>query len=97
MGLNDTYKGFRSNILMMSLLPNIRHAYSVIIQEETQQQFLSNPTKNFTIATHGQGQTNQKNYKGKYCEHCSRTDHSINECRTLKFHCNFCDKRTHKR
>jgi len=37
-GLNHTYKGVRSNILMMSPLLNIRNTYSLIIQEETQQQ-----------------------------------------------------------
>jgi len=37
MGLNDAYKGVRSNILVMSPLSNIRQAYSLIIPDETQQ------------------------------------------------------------
>ncbi|XP_016443550.1 uncharacterized protein LOC107768899 [Nicotiana tabacum] len=36
MGLNDTYNVVRSNVLMMSPLPNVRQAYSLVIQEETQ-------------------------------------------------------------
>jgi len=41
MGLNDSFKKFRSNILVMSPLPNVRQAYSLIVQEETQQQMNS--------------------------------------------------------
>jgi hypothetical protein len=36
MGLNDNYNGVRSNILTMSPLPNVRQAYSLVIQNETQ-------------------------------------------------------------
>lgn len=35
MGLNDTYSTVRTNILMMSPLPNVRQAYSLVIQDET--------------------------------------------------------------
>jgi hypothetical protein len=35
MGLNDTYNGVRSNILMMSPLLNVRQAYSLVVQDET--------------------------------------------------------------
>ncbi|KAL6335764.1 hypothetical protein AAG906_039527 [Vitis piasezkii] len=31
----------------------------------------------------------------KMCDHCNRSGHTIDECRTLKFHCKFCDKRGH--
>jgi len=31
MGLNDSYNTIRNNILMMSLLPNVRQAYSLVI------------------------------------------------------------------
>ncbi|WJZ85554.1 hypothetical protein VitviT2T_005081 [Vitis vinifera] len=50
MGLNESYKAVRSNILMMSPLPNVRQAYSLIIQEEMQRQVSSEPTENFSIA-----------------------------------------------
>ncbi|KAI5334322.1 hypothetical protein L3X38_024455 [Prunus dulcis] len=36
MGLNDTYNGVRSNIVMMTSLPNVHQAYSLVIQDETQ-------------------------------------------------------------
>ena len=38
MGLNDTYNVVRSNILMITPLPNVRQAYSVVIQVEMQRQ-----------------------------------------------------------
>lgn len=36
MGLNDIYSGVRSNILMISPLPNVHQAYSLVIQDEMQ-------------------------------------------------------------
>ena len=50
MGLNDIYYVIRTNILMMSPLPNVRQAYSLVIQDETQRQMTSESTKNFSIA-----------------------------------------------
>jgi hypothetical protein len=50
MGLNDTYSTVRTNILMMSPLPNVRQAYSLVIQDETQRQMTSETTENFSIA-----------------------------------------------
>ncbi|KAI4296877.1 hypothetical protein L6164_036796 [Bauhinia variegata] len=40
-GLNDAYNTVRSNILMMSPLPNVRQADSLVIQEETQRHMTS--------------------------------------------------------
>ena len=96
MGLNDSFKTIRSNILVMNPLPNVRQAYSLIVQEETQQQMNSNPVKIFSIAASVQGRSaNWKQSKGKTCEHCNKPGHTIDECRTLKFHCTYCDRRGH--
>lgn len=95
MGLNESYKTVRSNILMMSPLPNVRQAYSLIIQEETQRQMTSESTESFSIAAAVQNRTTHTKFKDKVCDHCNRSGHTINECRTLKFHCKFCDKRGH--
>ncbi|KAH7569016.1 hypothetical protein JRO89_XS06G0089500 [Xanthoceras sorbifolium] len=38
MGLNDSYNVVRSNILMITPLPNVRQAYSLVNQEEMQRQ-----------------------------------------------------------
>ncbi|XP_060181947.1 uncharacterized protein LOC132611543 [Lycium barbarum] len=38
MGLNDAYTGVKSNILMMSPLPNVNVAYSLLVQDEKQRE-----------------------------------------------------------
>ncbi|RVX15598.1 Retrovirus-related Pol polyprotein from transposon RE1 [Vitis vinifera] len=93
MGLDESYKVVRSNILMMSPLPNVRQAYSLIVQEEMQRQVSSEPTENFSIATAVPRKGG--NPRQKMCDHCNRSGHAVDECRTLKFHCKFCDKRGH--
>ncbi|KAL3511008.1 hypothetical protein ACH5RR_030409 [Cinchona calisaya] len=96
MGLNESYKGVRSNILMMTPLPNVRQAYSLVIQEQIQRQLSSEPepTENFTIAANVQSKAfGIKNTKT--CDHCHRSGHTIEECRTLKYYCKFCDKSGH--
>lgn len=96
MGLNDVFKAARSNILMMNLLPNVRQAYSLVIQEEMQRQVSSDTPENFSIAAAVQGKSfPSKNSKEKLCDHRHRTGHIIADCRTLKYHCTFCDKRGH--
>ncbi|XP_019227222.1 PREDICTED: uncharacterized protein LOC109208553 [Nicotiana attenuata] len=43
MGLNDSYGQARGNILMMNPLPNINHAYSLELQDESQKEIYVNP------------------------------------------------------
>ncbi|XP_015160610.1 uncharacterized protein [Solanum tuberosum] len=38
MGLNETYAPARSNILIIKLLPNLNHAYSLLLQDENQRE-----------------------------------------------------------
>ncbi|KAK3026447.1 hypothetical protein RJ639_041857 [Escallonia herrerae] len=97
MGLHDTYNVVRTNSLMISPLPNVQHAYSLVIQEETQRQMTLESTENFSIAAaiqrHGNNFSNKS--KDKHCEHCNREGHTIESCRTLKFHCKYCDRKGH--
>ncbi|KAL5779729.1 hypothetical protein ACOSQ2_010466 [Xanthoceras sorbifolium] len=97
MGLNNTYNVIRSNIVMMTPLPNVRQDYSLVIQEETQRQMTTESTENFSIAAAVHWKTNNSlnNNKDKYCDHCNRTSHTIENCRTLKFHCKYCNKKGH--
>ncbi|KAL3499634.1 hypothetical protein ACH5RR_038727 [Cinchona calisaya] len=81
---------------MMTPLSNVRQAYSLVIQEQTQRQLSSEPerTENFTIAANVQSKASGiKNTK--MCDHCHRSGHTIEECRTLKYYCKFCDKSRH--
>uniref|UniRef100_A0A1S4BBM9 Retrotransposon Copia-like N-terminal domain-containing protein n=1 Tax=Nicotiana tabacum TaxID=4097 RepID=A0A1S4BBM9_TOBAC len=43
MGLNDSYGQARGTILMMNPLPSINHAYSLVLQDESQKEVFSNP------------------------------------------------------
>lgn len=43
MGLNDTFIGVRSNILLSSPLPSIGQAYSLVIQDEKQREIHATP------------------------------------------------------
>ncbi|KAK3002667.1 hypothetical protein RJ639_019973 [Escallonia herrerae] len=97
MGLHDTYNIVRTNILMMSPLPNVRQAYSLVIQEETQRQITPESTEIFSIAAAIQRRGNNfsNKSKDKHCEHCNREGHTIESCRTLKFHCKYCDRKGH--
>ncbi|KAK2993289.1 hypothetical protein RJ640_022128 [Escallonia rubra] len=97
MGLHDTYNVVRTNILMMSPLPNVQQAYSLVIQEETQRQMTPESTENFSIAaaTQRRGNKFSNKSKDKHCEHCNREGHTIESCRTLKFHCKYCDRKGH--
>lgn len=97
MGLNDTYSSVRSNILMISPLPKVRQAYSLVIQDEMQREVTSETTENFSIVAAVQNHLNNSSnkLKDKYCDHCHRDGHTIENCRTLKFYCKHCDKRGH--
>ncbi|XP_015170405.1 uncharacterized protein [Solanum tuberosum] len=44
MGLNDTFVGVRSNVLLSAPLPNIGQAYSLVIQDEKQREIHATPT-----------------------------------------------------
>ncbi|XP_075108709.1 uncharacterized protein LOC142180392 [Nicotiana tabacum] len=43
MGLNDSYGQARGIILMMNPLPNINHAYSLVLLDESQREIFANP------------------------------------------------------
>lgn len=53
--------------------------------------------ENFSIAAavHGKANNSLNNRKDKYCDHCNRVGHTIENCRTLKFHCKYCDNKGH--
>ncbi|KAL5837710.1 hypothetical protein ACOSQ3_014879 [Xanthoceras sorbifolium] len=62
-----------------------------------QRQVTSETTENFSIATAIQNHSNNfsNKLKNKYCEHCNKEGHTIENCRTLKFHCKHCDRKGH--
>lgn len=95
MGLNDNFGTVCSNILMMSLLPNVQQTYSFIVQDETQRQITFGTTKNFSIAAVLQSRQDHYKNKGKQCDHCNKDGHTIENCHTLKYFYKICGKRGH--
>ncbi|XP_068331494.1 uncharacterized protein [Pyrus communis] len=94
MGLNDVHDTVRTSILMMTPLPNIHQAYSFVSNHEQQRQLKSKqrqklPSDNFSLAAVVQTHSDQ------HYDHYNREGHTIDNCNTLKYHCNFCDKRGH--
>nr|XP_009763850.1 PREDICTED: uncharacterized protein LOC104215692 [Nicotiana sylvestris] len=90
MGLNDTYSPVRSNILMMSPLPNINIAYSLLVQDERQREVYVNPQfpgdSSSFLATRQNilGQKSQSSdFKGRknnlICSHCKKPGHSVDK------------------
>lgn len=79
MGLNDAYNVVRTNILMISPLPNVCQAYSLVIQDEAQQQMTSESSEHFSITAVVQSRTsNSLNHsRAKHCEHCNKAGHTI--------------------
>ncbi|XP_060191013.1 uncharacterized protein LOC132620365 [Lycium barbarum] len=91
MGLNDTYGPVRSNILMISPLPNVNLAYSLLIQDEKQReiyvnsQFPGDSSSYLAVQQHSSTNKPQNyEYKGKrnnlICSHCKKPGHSIDKC-----------------
>ncbi|KAI5338447.1 hypothetical protein L3X38_017718 [Prunus dulcis] len=93
MGLNDTFSGVRSNILMITPLPKVRQAYSLVIQDETQRQMTSGTTENFSIAAAIQSRPN--NSKNKHCDHCDRNGHVVTRAPSRSNHMGLFHMRAH--
>ncbi|VFQ93811.1 unnamed protein product [Cuscuta campestris] len=94
MGLNDSFKTARGNILMMKPLPNLNQAYKLINQEESQRDCtniapLAYESTAMASIHHTKSQSSNKpvygitpsGKKSKYfCQHCKVFGHSIERC-----------------
>ena len=82
MGLNDSYKIVRGQILMMKPLPSLSAAYSLIIQEE-RQRTISIPSiiNNDAIAMNVTSESFvSKSKKSLICIHYKKTGHTKSNC-----------------
>jgi len=96
MGLNDSYKAIRGQILLLNPLPDVRQAYSSIIQEEKQHNLNdTHETKETTamavqrdeltalVVRSRQGtsfRSNSFNRKPLHCSYCDN-DHHVRDTR----------------
>lgn len=80
MGLNDSYKAIRGQILMMNPLPNISTVHSLLIHEERQRDISSNPN----VVTEAMAmQVNQSSKRNLNCSHCKKSGHVKSTCYRL--------------
>lgn len=75
---------------MMVFLPNVHHAYLLLVQEKTQRQVFVEPIDNFSIIIVVQGHS--KPPKDMICEHSHHLEHLVDECKTFKYNCK-CDQK----
>jgi len=95
MGLNESYTSVRGNILMMTPFPSLSQIYSLLVQEERQRQVRQENQFQIESASFNASSSNNNDVKalpgrkseGKrphlYCEHCKRTNHTIEKCYKL--------------
>lgn len=97
MGLNDSYSSARGQILMMSPLPSLSQAFSLVKQDEKQKQgtynphtFVANVKSNPVSTSQGgsqsgksSGPANQNNRSSLKCSHCNKEGHTREQCYKL--------------
>nr|XP_016444664.1 PREDICTED: uncharacterized protein LOC107769920 [Nicotiana tabacum] len=90
MGLNDTYASVNNNILMLSPLPTVEHAYSLLMQDEKQREVYINsqfPGDSSSFMDANQNHPSQKfgnsDFKGKKnnlsCSYHKKPGHSMDK------------------
>lgn len=94
MGLNESYKTVRGNILMISPLPSVSHAYQMILKEEKQRDVYSTSRiQNDSAALYsGNDRFGKTQPKGNnpgavadkrtqlFCRYCKKQGHAIEKC-----------------
>ncbi|XP_070014847.1 uncharacterized protein [Nicotiana sylvestris] len=88
MGLNETYSQPRSQILMMSHVPTVNKAYSMIVSEESQRAlgkfFQSIDIGDGTTLFTNKGMNSGNNYKPRrgnlLCDYCNYKGHTRDTC-----------------
>ena len=85
MGLNDSYKVLRGQILMMKPLPTISTTYSMILQEERQRGITVSPTLNSDAIDMHVSSDNISNTSKKFLvsTHCKKNGHTKSQCYRL--------------
>ncbi|XP_012828841.1 PREDICTED: uncharacterized protein LOC105950068 [Erythranthe guttata] len=92
MGLNDSYKNARGQILLLKPVPDIREAYNMVTQEEKQRE-VGNGAANelFSVAAAMRtSKVHTKSFGNSYsktedhfCHYCKKDGHNISTCHKL--------------
>ncbi|KAJ0031388.1 hypothetical protein Pint_13660 [Pistacia integerrima] len=88
MGLNETYIQARGQILMMTPLPSINQAYSMLITEESQRNIntvspVDTPLEPTVLFSSSHQSTKSKKNWNLVCEHCNVKGHKKENCYRL--------------
>ncbi|KAJ0047651.1 hypothetical protein Pint_15569 [Pistacia integerrima] len=88
MGLNETYIQARGQILMMTHLPSINQAYSMLITEESQRNIntfspADTPLETTVLFSSSHQSTKLKKNWNLVCEHCNVKGHKKENCYRL--------------
>ncbi|XP_075096212.1 uncharacterized protein LOC142174332 [Nicotiana tabacum] len=95
-GLSDSFEQARSQILLMSILPSINKAYTMVVQDESRRMITGanygnagniEPTALFTAQS---GNKQRRNYSLE-CDFCHLKGHTRKDCYKL-MKCEFCNK-----
>ncbi|XP_023759855.1 uncharacterized protein LOC111908259 [Lactuca sativa] len=83
-GLDDSYKVVRGQILMTKPLPTVSTAYSLILQEERQRGInTSTPINTDIIAMNASVENSAMSKKSLVCNHCKKPGHTKSQCYRL--------------
>lgn len=82
MGLNESYSTVRSQILLMSPLPSVNHAYSMIMQEESHRKHSSSNIGDDLVPFSLVQMVQKKRFTG-ICDHCKVKRHKRETCYKL--------------
>ncbi|KAK9079847.1 hypothetical protein SSX86_001520 [Deinandra increscens subsp. villosa] len=80
MGLDPSYDTVRGNILMMSHLPSVNKAYSLLIQDEKQREIHSSSP---FVSENSAMYVDSNSKKSLICSHCKKTGHHVSKCYRL--------------
>lgn len=92
MGLNERYTNIRGHILLLSPLPDLAHAYSMLLQEENQRDFHTDSLSSehtvmnvkFSPNNAGKPKSNRKVADPSlFCDHCNISGHTRDKCFVL--------------
>ncbi|XP_020235521.1 uncharacterized protein LOC109815266 [Cajanus cajan] len=82
MGLNEGYSHIRGQILLMDPIPSIEKVFSLVMQEEKQQEIgiAENSNDTPTVFTYKSGSNDSSSKNRPKCEHCQKLCHTKDKC-----------------
>lgn len=85
MGLDESYKNIKAQVLMMKPFPSLNEVYSIMQREEKRREISSDlcPNRAMTFGIKDYDRNAKTSVAGKeklYCSHCKATGHSLEKC-----------------